>query len=163
MEKPFPVPRLTAAGYMCRNSGKNARDETSQGLRPGGKENNMAGKNNAKPANKTEPAEGAAMAETTGGAAEQTVTPGREDEQAPGADRRNGVRPEHMDAFSLAVLESVASLIAGAGFTVRLNDELVAPSENELLAVSFRQGRGITAVTVDGRKFSLKDGAVNEA
>lgn len=73
------------------------------------------------------------------------------------------IGPGDMGAFSVAVFEAVASLIAGAGFFVRHSGEQVSPFGRDILAANFQQEKGITAVTADGRKFILKDGEVNEA
>lgn len=108
----------------------------------------MAGNTNAKSAKQTKPAKDATVVETTDSATEQPVTP---------------PVPGDMASFTSNVFETAASLIAGAGFFVRQDGEQTKPIGKDILAASFRQGNGFTAVTADGRKFIMKDGEVNEA
>lgn len=108
----------------------------------------MAGNTNAKSTEQKKQAKDAAMAEATDGTAEQAVAP---------------LVPGDMKEFTNTVFETVASLIAGAGFFVRQDGEQGTPTGKDILVASFRQGSGFTAVTADGRKFILKDGEVNEA
>ena len=108
----------------------------------------MAGNTNAKPTKQTKPATDATVVEATDGTAEQAVTP---------------PVPGDMASFTSNVFETAASLIAGAGFFVRQDGEQIKPIGKDILAASFRQGKGISAVTADGRKFILKDGKINEA
>lgn len=182
----------------------------------------MAGKSNAKTAQKAQTAKSTAAATTTDSITQQPVTPpvqqgetenqqppaeaqgqeaaplptpnegdqgdgqastlddnsqgeGNQDNESPkmalhvGGKVLGGLEPictigaEDVDKFSVAVFEAVASLIAGEGFAVRHDGEEFAPFGKDILAASFHQGKGITAVTSDGRKYILSNGEVNEA
>jgi hypothetical protein len=171
---------------MCRNSGKNARDKTSLGHRPGGKENNMAGKSNAKPAKQAEPAKDAAMAETTAGAAEQAVTPPAQEgeagtDAAPAEGQGQQATPAIAEAApevfaEMQIKAAVAELskffefcnhvfaaaLEKAEVRIRDNGRERPATADDLLAVSLK-GQTVTIVTKDGQKHTLKEGSNNEA
>lgn len=123
----------------------------------------MAVKNNAKPANKAEPAAGAAMAETIDGAVEQAVVSPATDEAA-------------LENFAVPVKAAVAELgkffefcnhvfaaaLEGAEVRIRDNGLERSATADDLLAVNLK-GQTVTIVTRDGQKHTLKEGANNEA